>query len=229
MVSPAVAAASAAAAPRQIGDAMAFLNDVERARIEDAVGAAEQRTTCEFVTVIAAASGHYLYLPTLIAAGIVFALSGLVPLLPFSITFEQLYAGQVIGFIALSLLFRWPPIKMRLVPRPAQRRQAHLLAHEQFLDLGLSSTSSRTGIMLFVSVAERYVEIIVDRGIQAKIESTVWQRLVDEFVAYVRANRTADGFVKSIEAATRVLAVHFPWHEGDVNELPNRVIEIHVL
>lgn len=205
---------------------MAFLSDADRTRIEDAVAAAERRTTCEFVTVVAASSGHYLYLPTLIAAGLVLVLSGLALLLPWPITFDQFYAGQVLGFIALALLFRWQPIRMRLVPRSQQRRQAHLLAHEQFLDLGLSSTRNRTGVMLFVSVAERYVEIIVDRGIEAKVESDVWPRLVEEFVRYVRTDRTADGFVHAIEVATQLLATPFPWDESDTNELPNRLVEI---
>lgn len=205
---------------------MAFLNDADRQRIEEAVAVAERHTTCEFVTVIAAASGHYLYLPTLVAAGLVLVLSGLALLLPWPITFDQFYAGQVLGFIALALVFCWQPIRMRLVPRSQQRRQAHLLAHEQFLDLGLSSTANRTGVMLFVSVAERYVEIIVDRGIEAAVDSAVWQRLVDDFVAQVRAGRIADGFVTSIEAAARLLAVPFPWREADTNELPNRVIEL---
>ena len=205
---------------------MAFLSEADRKRIEDAVAAAEQHTTCEFVTVIAAASGHYLYLPTLIAAGIVFLLSGLVLLLPLPLTFEQFYIGQVVGFIVLASLLRWPPLKLRLVPRAARRRQAHLLAHEQFLDLGLSSTSQRTGVLLFVSVAEHYVEILVDRGVQAKVDPAIWSRLVEDFVAEVRAGRTADGFVKTIDAAARTLAMPFPWTEDDTNELPNRLVEI---
>lgn len=205
---------------------MAFISNADRQRIEDAVAAAERRTTCEFVTVVADASGEYLHLPTLIAAALVLVLSGLALLLPLPMSFTQFYAGQVIGFVALAWLFRWRPIRMRLVPRSIQRRQAHLLAHEQFLDLGLSSTTNRTGVLLFVSVAERYVEIIVDRGVQAKVETTAWKRIVGEFVTYVRTGRVADGFVQAIEASARVLSAPFPWHEGDRNELPNRLIEL---
>ena len=205
---------------------MTFLSADDRKRIEDAVAAAERQTSCEFVTVIAAASGHYLYLPTLIAAGLVFLLSGVVLLLPLPVTFEWFYISQVLGFVILASLVHWRPLRMLLVPRSAQQRQAHLLAHEQFLDLGLSSTTNRTGSLFFVSVAEHYVEIIVDRGIATKVDSAVWQRLVTDFVADVRAGRTADGFVKAIEAAAQTLAVPFPWHDGDVNELPNQLVEL---
>ena len=205
---------------------MAFLSEEDRRRIEAAVGDAEGRTTGELVTVIAEASGRYRYMPTLIAASAVFVLSGLVLLLPIPRDFGAFYAGQVFGFIGLAVGLNWRPLRFRLVPRSVKRRQAHLLAHEQFLDLGLSSTANRTGLMLFVSVAERYVEIIADRGIREKVDDGVWRAIVDAFIFEVRAGRIADGFVHAIAACADVLAEHFPWHDGDRNELPNQLIEI---
>lgn len=205
---------------------MAFLSEDDRRRIEQAIADAERRTVGEIVTVVADRSGDYLYIPTLLAAAAVFVVSGLVILLPIPLTLNGFYVGQVVGFIALGLLFAAPPIRMRLIPRSVTRRQAHLLAHEQFLDLGLSSTANRTGVMLFVSVAEHYVEIIADRGIQAKVEPDVWERIVGGFVEEVKAGRVADGFVMAIEACAWILAEHFPWHAEDPNELPNKLVEI---
>ena len=205
---------------------MAFLGEKDRRRIEAAISEAESRTSCEFVTVIAAASGRYRYMPTLIAISAVFVLSGLLLLLPITISFGAFYTGQVFGFIVLALGLNWRPLRFRVVPRSVQRRQAHLLAHEQFLDLGLSSTSGRTGLMLFVSVAERYVEIIADRGIRQHVDDTAWQAIVDAFISQVRARCIADGFVEAITACTKILADPFPWREDDQNELPNQLIEI---
>lgn len=205
---------------------MAFLSEDDRRRIEDAIVEAERRTTSELVTVVAEASGRYRYMPTLIAAAAVFVLSGAALLLPIPRHFEAFYAGQVFAFIGLALGLNWGPVRFRLVPRSVKRRQARLLAHEQFLDLGLSSTANRTGLMLFVSAAEHYVEIIADRGIREKVDDSVWQGIIDGFVSEVRAGRIADGFVHAIAACTDILAEHFPWHEGDQNELPNQLIEI---
>jgi putative membrane protein len=205
---------------------MVFLSEEDRRRIEAAISEAEGRTSSELVTVIADASGRYRYMPTLIAASAVFVLSGIALLLPIPRDFQAFYAGQVFGFLGLALGLNWRPIRFRIVPRSVKRRQAHLLAHEQFLDLGLSSTANRTGLMLFVSVAERYVEIIADRGIREKVDDSVWRGIVDAFISEVRAGRIADGFVAAIAACTDVLAEHFPWHEGDLSELPNQLIEI---
>jgi putative membrane protein len=203
---------------------MPFLDDTEKARVEEAVREAETKTTGEFVTIIAAKSSDYLYFPTLAAAGLVLLLSGLVLLLPLDPRIDIFYAGQVAAFIVLALAFRWPPLKMALVPRSLQEERARRLAHQQFLDLGLSSTKDRTAVLLFVSVSEHYVEIIADRGVQA--DAKVWDAIVADFTAKVRAGQVADGFIAAIEACTAVMAEHRPWHPGDVNELPNRLIEI---
>ncbi len=205
---------------------MAFLTDTDRRRIEQAVEDAETRTTGEFVTVVAARSDDYLYIPTLAAACLAFILSGLALLLPLGFDPVTFYAGQSALFIALALLFRWRPLTMVLVPGPVKERRARRLAHELFLDLGLAATRERTGVLLFVSAAEHYVEIIADRGIREHVDDAVWAGIIAGFVQDVRAGRVADGLVRAIEACTTAMAEHRPWHPGDVNELPNRLIEI---
>jgi putative membrane protein len=207
---------------------MARLTESDRERIAEAVRRAETKTSGEFVTVIAEASSAYWEIPTLAAAIIVFILSGFVLSLPLpgAVGLKEFYAGQVTVFIVLALLFRWMPLRMALVPKAVKRRRAQRLAHQQFLDLGLSSTRERTGVMLFVSVAEHYVEIIVDRGVQQHLDNATWERIIADFVADVRADRITDGFVKAIETCTDTIARHHPWHSGDVNELPNRLVQI---
>ncbi len=80
--------------------------------------------------------------------------------------------------------------------------------------------------MLFVSVAERYVEIIADAGIDAKVADDAWGGIVEGFVAEVKAGRIADGFISAIEGCGILLAEHFPRAADDVDELPNHLFEI---
>lgn len=207
---------------------MPFLTADDKQRIEHAVKAAEERTSAEFVTVIARTSGEYLYLPTLAAASATLLFSGLalvVPL-PFGFTIEQFFVSQVIGFVALYGLCRWWPVRRRLVPRNRQRARARLRAHELFLDLGLAATRDRNGVLFFVSVAEHYVEIIADRGVSSLIDDAVWKDTVANFTAAVCQGRITDGFLETIEACTRVLAERLPRRPGDIDELPNRLVEL---
>jgi putative membrane protein len=207
---------------------MPFLTESDRERIEHAVAAAEGQTAAEFVTVIAGASGHYLYLPTLAAVAAMLLLSGIVLVVPwpFPVTVGQFYMGQVLGFIAFCGLFWWSPVRRRLVPRHIQRERARHRAHQTFLDLGLASTRDRTGVLFFVSVAEHYVEIITDRGVSSVVDDSVWANAVAEFTAAVRQGRIADGVVDAVNACARVLTERLPPRAGDVNELPNRPLEL---
>lgn len=205
---------------------MAFLTGEDRTRIEAAVAAAERKTSAEFVTVIASAADDYLHVPILAAAALAFLLSGFCLLLPLDFSHVEFYAGQVALFIGAALILQWRPLRMVLVPKAEKTVRARRLAHEQFLELGLSSTKDRTGVMLFVSVAEHYVEILADRGVHAHVSAAVWDRIIADFTQAIRAGRVADGFVQAIEACAHAMAGPCPWHEDDRNELPNRLVEI---
>ena len=76
------------------------------------------------------------------------------------------------------------------------------------------------------SVAEHYVEIIADEGINTKVPPGTWDNAVESFVADVRAGRIADGFLAVIKIVGDQLAEHFPRSGEDMDELPNRLIEI---
>ena len=74
----------------------------------------------------------------------------------------------------------------------------------------MRSTKERTGILIFVSLAERYARIIADDGIAARVPQSHWQGAVDALVAHMREGRIADGFVAAIDDLRRELATHFP-------------------
>ncbi len=205
---------------------MAFLSAQDRARIEAAVTAAEQRTSGEFVTVIAARADDYRHVPILAAAALAFLLSGVALLLPVDFSHVEFYAGQVVLFIGAAAFLHWQPVRMALVPQREKALRARHLAHEQFLELGLSSTKDRTGVMLFVAVAERYVEILADRGVHAHVGAAVWERIIADFTRDIRAGRVADGFVGAIEACAQAMAGPCPKRADDRNELPNRLVEL---
>lgn len=205
---------------------MPFLNEANQRRIEEAVVAAERHTAAEFVTVVAHASGDYLHLPTLAAVVATFVISGLALLVPWSLWFGHgaFFAAQALLFVALYALARWRPVRFRLVPRVYQLQCARERAHQLFLDLGLASTRERTGVLFFVSVAERYVEIIADQGVTQVIGDDVWQKTVARFTARVRAGQVTEGFLEAIESSGTLLAERLPRRQDDIDELPNRLL-----
>ena len=205
---------------------MTFLSEVDKRRIAEAIRKVEATTSGELVTVIARAADQYLYIPLLWASVIALAVPGVIWYVKPEVRFVVLYSAQLGSFLGLALLFRWTPLKMRLIPKWVKHHRASRLAREQFFVHGLHMTRERTGVLLFVSVAERYVEVIADRGINDKVKADAWKEIVAEFVKRVKRGEIAEGFLVAIAACGQPLAAHFPRPEDDRNELPNRLIEI---
>ncbi|MEE8176871.1 MAG: TPM domain-containing protein [Acidobacteriota bacterium] len=205
---------------------MTFLSEADKQRITEAIREAERKTSGELVTVIAHAADAYLYIPMLWASLAALTLPAVIWLLPVNLPFPLLYSFQLATFLGLALLFRWTPLKMRLIPKAVKRRRAGRLAWEQFFAQNLHLTRQRTGVLLFVSVAERYVEILADKGINDKVKQDAWDDIVADFIKRVKAGEITEGFLSAIGACGELLAESFPRPEGDVDELPNRLIEI---
>lgn len=195
----------------------------EEARITEAITRAERTTSGEIVAVIAVESDSYLYAPFLWAA--ILALIVPWPFIYFTwLPVQWIYVVQLLSFLLILLLTLPPSVRMRLIPRSVQRLRAHRRAVEQFLVQNLHTTTGRTGVLIFVSVAERYAEVLADTGIDAKVPPGTWQSIVDDLTAKIGDGRAADGFISAIDATGAHLARHFPPGTVDPNELPNHLI-----
>jgi putative membrane protein len=200
--------------------------DAERQQITTAIQAAEKRTSGEFVAVVARASDAYLAMALLWAAGLALILPA--PLLLFShLRYLDIYQLQAVAFILLVLAFEFlPGLHMALVPKRLRHARASRLAHAQFYEQGVQLTRGHSGVLLFVSMAERYVEIVADKGIHEKIGEARWQEIVDGFVTKVQAGDITGGFTSAIAACGEAMAQHYPAQPEDTDELSDGLIEI---
>ena len=137
-----------------------------------------------------------------------------------------IYLVQLAVFIAAALGLSLPAIRFQIVPRRTQHDRAHVQAMQQFFAHGLHRTESRTGVLIFAAVAERYAEIVADAGIDSKVTPQVWAAAIDALIEGIKQGRPGDGFVAAIERCGRVLAEHFPPGALKRDELPNRLVEI---
>ncbi len=202
---------------------MSIFTDQECARIAAAISAAERKTSGEIVAVVTDASDSYHYVPFLWAA-----LAALIVPWPFIhftwITVQWIYLIQLLVFLVL-LAILWPrSIRTALVPRALRNAHAHRRATEQFLVQNLHTTEGRTGVLIFVSVAEKHAEILADKGIDARVPAGTWQEIVDILTREIAVGHPADGFVQAIERVGHHLSQYFPPGANDPNELPNHLI-----
>lgn len=202
---------------------MRLLNQAQLDEVARAIEQVERETDAELVTVLASRADDYVYISTLYAAVLALLMPLVLSLTPFWLDAGELLFGQWLLFIGAALLFRIPAIMMRLVPRQVKHWRAANLARRQFLDNNLHHTKGETGVLIFVSEAERYVEIIADRGISQYVSHEQWQHIVTQFTAQVKAGKTQAGFIDCIQSCGLLLKQHAP-ATSQKNELPNRLV-----
>ena len=202
---------------------MALLTQEQQRQVEEAVTRAEQRTDAEIVTVLAPRADDYSYIPLLWASLVALLVPAVAHVLIGGLEIYSLLMLQWASFVFLSLIFRLPAITTRLIPPRVRYWRASNLARRQFLEQNLHHTEGRTGVLIFVSEAERYVEILVDEGISRHLDDSDWGTIVNDFVRRVALGHTAEGFIACIDASAELLAQHIPKTQSR-NQLPNRLV-----
>jgi putative membrane protein len=194
-------------------------------RIAVAIRAAEAQTSGEIVCVLARVSSDATGLSVLIPAIAALALPWLLVAVT-SLPVHRILLWQIAAFVVLLGLFLVPAVRVAVTPRRARRAMAHRVAMEQFVTRGIARKTERSGILIFVSLAEHYVRVIADEGIAAKVPQSEWQGVVDTLTAHLRDGRAGDGFVAAIEKCGAKLKEHFPRTQASRDELPDRIYVI---
>ena len=206
---------------------MKKLSESDKQHINQLITKVEASTRGEIVTVLAKRCDSYLYIPTLWAALIALSVPGINFIFAEALDSVMTYQLQVLVFISLSWLFQIEAIKMRLIPKSVKHRRATRTAHEQFVLQGLHTTEQRSGVLIFVSEAERFVKIIADKGINDKVNPQHWQQVVDALTQHIKQGDTLKGFLGAISACQAPLVEHFPITGNEnPNELRNHLVEI---
>ena len=197
------------------------LSKEDREAVAAAIREAEKHSSGQIVCVLAHSSSDYAHVPILWASVLELLLPW--PLIEFtSWSVQRIFLLQIAVFLGAALVFSWMPLRLALVPGAVRRARAHRAALEQFVVRRVAHTKNRTGVLVFVSLAERYARIIADEGIAQKVHGSEWQAAIDELVSHIRGGRIAQGLIAAIERCGAALAAHAP-ADGPVNELPDRL------
>jgi uncharacterized membrane protein len=97
-------------------------------------------------------------------------------------------------------------------------------AIEVFSQLRVWDTDHNNGVLIYLLLADRDVEIVADRGIHAKVGSQEWERICRMMEGAFKQANYEEGVVSGIQAVTRHLVEHFPASDGDRNELLDKPV-----
>jgi putative membrane protein len=190
-----------------------FFDDAARARVAEAVKAAEAQTSGQIVPVVVERSGGYRALVIswvlLVAFGValgwreigVFFHLHLTPL-----TIFNLAAGSAVGgALFLTVPAFWRAMLSREFEAAARKRA--MLA---FVEHGVNRTREQNGVLLFASLYERKVVVLGDRAVHEKLGDQHWKRAVDTLVTGIKSGDPAEGFCKAIADIGEEMAKAFP-------------------
>jgi uncharacterized membrane protein len=127
---------------------------------------------------------------------------------------EATHSGQV-RFVVEGALDGRPLFK----GQPARER-----ALDVFSQLRIWDTAHNNGVLIYLLLADRDVEIVADRGIDAHVGAAGWQKICGAMEADFRSGNFSGGVIKGIAAVSRELAAYFPKHGAGPNELPDKPV-----
>ena len=200
------------------------LSREDKIKIEQAIKTIESTTSGEIVPAVFAQSDFYpaSHFRLAIAIGILKPTLSLFtewPEGPGSILWLQL-PGLVLGYYLafIPTLKRWFSTKKEIA------EEVHQRALQAFFENNLHATKDRTGILIMVSALEHRVEILADKGINDKVETETWNKILVPFIDQIKNDRLIDGLVETIIECGKVLTEYFPIKDNDRNELSNKVV-----
>ncbi len=203
---------------------MGFLSEQDNKSIEEAIKKAEAATSGEIVFVVAPASSHYQQ-ATLQGALIGMAVvTGFLLMLPFPHTPTTLLWTEFISFALFYTLLPYLPWRRWIISRQEIDARVHEAAFMQFYSSGLYRTRESNGVEIYLSLFERRVVVIGDRGIHAKMGNQHWDSVRDLIIRGIKEGNVCVGICAAIESCGKALAEHFPHRPDDINELPDQVI-----
>ena len=222
-----------------------MLTKADRKRIAEAVSAAEARSAGEIVTIVTAQSDTYRDVALAWSIVIAFLALAALELAPgFYLGLIERVLGlwahewtprQVLGialtvaalkFLGMLLIMLWQPLRLWLTPAPIKSARVHARALTCFRIGAEGRTTGRTGILIYLSLAEHRAEIIADEAIASKVAPEVWGDAMHALLGPIRVGQVGEGMVAAIGKVGAVLAEHLPRADDDENELPDRVIEV---
>jgi putative membrane protein len=203
-----------------------FLSESDKKRIQDAVKEVEKTTSGEIVPMIASTS--YTYPVSNFIGSFTFAL--IIALLTvFILKNENLWFFLSVfmpAFIIMYVIIKYClPVKKLFISDKEINEEVEEAAINQFFRHQLYKTKDQTGVLIYISIFERKVWVLADSGINNKVDTSVWQEVVNIIVSGIKEKKQGEAIPQAIEKVGQILCTNFPCKSDDTDELSNLIVE----
>jgi len=201
-----------------------FVNDEAKRAFKGAIESIEACSSAEVVITVRHHSGSYLHADLIVGAiaavgTLAFTLYSSFEFSLLSILIDPLIVGIAFGCLSTQL----PMVRRWITPAKARRRRVIQAAHATFYEKGIRLTKERIGILVYMSLLERAVEVVCDTGVHAAVPATEWNLATALIEAKLRNTMDAQAVAKKIEDLKIICESVLERSEDDVNELADEV------
>jgi putative membrane protein len=202
-----------------------FFTAEEKERLQATTHEVESRTIGEIVVMVVDRSDRYLEAE--VFGGVL--LGSLLSLILTLLFFHS----SIWSYIPLSFLFFFPCwvlfqkidlLKKLFVGIRRKEEAVRLRAERGFFEKGLYKTKKKTGVLFFLSLLERKVWVLADRGIYEKMDQETLNRFAHEVSRGIKEGRACEALSQAIQEIGELLSRYFPITPDDTDELPNAVL-----
>lgn len=202
-----------------------FFTDEEKARIKETIQKVESITIGEVAVMVADSSSQYAKAEVIggIIAGSFISLI-LTDIYFHSSLWVYIPLSFLLLFLSMPVFKKLPELKLPFIGLKNKEAAVREGAIHAFYEKGLYKTKQNTGVLFFLSLLERKVWIIADKGIYEKIEQETLNRFAKTISKGVKEGRACDALCSVMKDVGDMLATHFPITPDDINELSDEVM-----
>jgi len=202
-----------------------FFTAEEKERLKATTQEVESQTIGEIVVMVVDRSDRYVEAEILGGVLVASLISLILTLLYFHGTVWSYVPLSFLLFFPCRLLFiRMEALKRLLIGVRRKEEAVRLRAEQAFFEKGLYKTKKNTGVLFFLSLLERKIWILADKGIYEKMDQETLNRFADEVSRGIKEGRACEVLSQAIQGIGVLLSRHFPIAPDDIDELPDEVM-----
>lgn len=202
-----------------------FFTEEEKKRIEETTRYVESRTIGEVAVMVVDSSDQYIEAEVMGGVFIGSLLSLIVTILYFHSSIWLYIPLSFLFFFPCRFIFKKVPmLKTTFIGIKRKEDTVRLRAVRAFYEKGLYKTKKNTGVLFFLSLLEKKVWVLADKGIYEKIEQETLNKFARVVSQGIKDGRACDALCEAIKEAGELLSRYFPITPGDIDELPDEVM-----
>lgn len=203
---------------------MKQFNEDFKTRLYDTIEDIENNSLVEIVAIIKAHSARYRDISLWGAFLVMAALYTFFMFAPIEFNVYLIYFFTVLSFPASYYLLEiLPAVKRPFVRKKRMRLNTEIFSRAIFQKGGVRHTNDKIGVLFYVSVFEKQVRIVADRGAEHEVPKEEWENIQSRFDAIFTAANKADAFIEALQTCKETFAEYIPPIENDINELPDNL------